>query len=277
MEEQTNYLADCMESKEWGPGNYPQKYKDADACSKRLYKDLRLLFLELARSAGLEGFRDLELEIGKGPLGLYELGTQEGKYGSDYIGPSRNWAEHEETGLETGDIGEFLVWARKIGGHMLWPRHRGSINQARGGMPIQDRIDLTLVEIWDYMRNPASDAKAVCKPMLRKAIVADAGWFERFKPSPDCAPKEWFDSFIRFWRLESFVNQDGEPMSMVRNTPDAIERRTGFAASKDEVANTRNPEWLPNYSDYVANMKIAVEARTDTLHQMLVELGAHGV
>ena len=73
-----------------------------------------------------------------------------GRFSCDYIGPSRAWAHY--VGIEDREIGEYLLYARTIGGHMIWPVHRiPTINTARaGGGSLFDRIDLTLYEIQGF-------------------------------------------------------------------------------------------------------------------------------
>lgn len=103
-----------------------------------------------------------------------------GRFSCDYIGPSRAWAHY--VGIEDREIGEYLLYARTIGGHMIWPVHRiPTINTARaGGGSLFDRIDLTLYEIQRFYlgdvdklcRSPISEY--VLKDMVEKRGLTDA-------------------------------------------------------------------------------------------------------
>ena len=72
---------------------------------------------------------------------------------SDYIGPSIYWAI--EKGLSSNQIICILNKSRTIGGHIVWPRGKGTtINQARSGeKAFYDRIDWTLFLIKQFCDN----------------------------------------------------------------------------------------------------------------------------
>ena len=115
-------------------------YRDADGCSNRLYRDLLRIWS-----------KDEILKLYIEDSTKFNLANYNGgRFSCDYIGPSRAWAHY--VGIEDREIGEYLLYARTIGGHMIWPVHRiPTINTARaGGGSLFDRIDLTLYEIQGF-------------------------------------------------------------------------------------------------------------------------------
>ena len=142
------YIDDVLEARNKGPFD-PEKYVyDKDNGRKKLDPDERShkLYEDLAQV--LRGkINHTKNEIILTKTQNTELIDGEGRrYGSDYIGPSWNWArlEYDFTDRE---IGEGLKATRLLGGHMLWLRENPSVNTAKGGRGIYDRIDLCLDEI----------------------------------------------------------------------------------------------------------------------------------
>lgn len=142
------YIDDVLETKNKGEFD-PEKYcydkdcgrksLDPDCRSHRLYEDLAKVF------GGKTNYAENELLFSK--TEETELTDEEGRrYGSDYIGPSWNWARLEY-GFTDREIGEGLKRTRLLGGHMLWLRKTPSINTTKGGKGIYDRFDLCLDEL----------------------------------------------------------------------------------------------------------------------------------
>ncbi|MCD7917804.1 MAG: hypothetical protein LUF84_05035, partial [Clostridiales bacterium] len=104
-------------------------YVDLDAHCNKLYEDL-ITFYDMTKCEQSPYHKNFIKKAGSSLRLVDEYGI---KLSSDYIGPSRYWA-HKKGGMEDAEIGEMLLHARIIGGHMLWPVHRiPTINTARGG------------------------------------------------------------------------------------------------------------------------------------------------
>lgn len=122
---------------------------------------------------------------------------------SDYIGPSKNWANStrrkESPKFTLREISDFLLDARKLGGHILLPKKLAipgvglmsgcTINQRRGGASgLYDRFDLTLLDIKNWY------AKREC--YLLTSCTIYRLWLEQLVD---------FAGFIEFYQLEDFV------------------------------------------------------------------------
>lgn len=165
-------------------------FKDADTKSQCLYEDLNSLYhfgevIYLYGSYGIKVNSELIL-------------------GADYIGPSRQQAFNLE--MKAYDIIENYKETRVLGGHMLWPRHINSINQAKGRSPRRggfgDRIDLTLFAIKQYMYG---EEVGYMLSALENKITKK--WLLNFKDSDDT--ERWFRNFVTKMELiGSFVEEE---------------------------------------------------------------------
>lgn len=99
-------------------------------------------------------------------------------------------------------IGKYLQKANTIGGFMLFPRHRQSLNQTRGvNARINDRFDLTLECIRRmYLKkdNP-----------LQSALERDKSFFDGFGT---------FENYVNFFCLNSSWVKDGQVLNLMDNT-----------------------------------------------------------
>lgn len=273
-----NYLSDKAREWRYRADDYdPTTYRDPDFSdtegSKELYSDL-LAFVDIQQETmGIRPFGRCPSMQSTGTY--YRLVAsdfaEEKRFGSDYIGPSRSWAEGFEdiagARFSRERVGEFLTWSRTLGGHMLWPSRKNSINQQRGGWYTYDRIDLTLEEIRNWMFHP--DAKSLYKPSLRFAIELDKDWFNLFKQENDCSPQEWFASFVSFFQLEGYTNDNYEVMSLTHNSTDAILERSGCLLSASYPLSDTYADTIGNYSQYVSNQKAIVVQRTHSMERIL--------
>ncbi len=275
-----NYLSTKEQDWEYRAADYdPDTYVDPDLGttegSKELYQDL-LAFVRVQQEAlGIMPFGAEPSMYCAG--GYYRLASDDPSldvlFGSDYIGPSRSWAQgfgDKEPGARFGNrrTGNFLTWSRTLGGHMLWPSPScNSINQQRGGRAICDRIDLTLGEILHWMSDPSSDAHY--KRSLRQAIEQQTAWFSRFKPSEECTPQEWFRSFVDFFLLQGYVDAEYEVMSLTSNPTDAIRQRMGKTVDECSEGSGIYEETIGSFPQYVANQQAVILQRTKAMEAVL--------
>lgn len=203
------YIDDVLETKNKGEFD-PEKYcydkdcgrksLDPDCRSHRLYEDLAKVF------GGKTNYAENELLFSK--TEETELTDEEGRrYGSDYIGPSWNWARLEY-GFTDREIGEGLKRTRLLGGHMLWLRKTPSINTTKGGKGIYDRFDLCLDEI-KHAYEYGFEGTSRHKQSLWKEICEEKEWFKLFG-------RGWkgFSNFIDFFLLQDYVNENYDVISL---------------------------------------------------------------
>lgn len=203
------YIDDVLEARNRGafdPGKYcydkdcGRKSLDPDCRSHKLYEDLAKVF------GGKTNYAENELIFTK--TDETELTDKQGRrYGSDYIGPSWNWARLEY-GLTDREIGEGLRKTRILGGHMLWLRKASSINTKKGGRGIYDRIDLCLDEIKNAYEH-GFEGIARHKQALWKEICEEKEWFQLFGSG-----KEGFKNFINFFLLNDYVTKEYDVISL---------------------------------------------------------------
>lgn len=168
-------------------------YRDADGCSNRLYRDLLRIWS-----------KDEILKLYIEDSTKFNLANYNGgRFSCDYIGPSRAWAHY--VGIEDREIGEYLLYARTIGGHMIWPVHRiPTINTARaGGGSLFDRIDLTLYEIQGFYLGDV-DKSSFSQP-LWNVLHNDIEKSFLLSFSNNQYGEAAFKAFIDFWLLQDFV------------------------------------------------------------------------
>lgn len=242
-------------------------YKDADECSSRLYRDLLHIWNE-----------DNSLKLDK-----FNLIDNKGvRLSCDYIGPSKAWAHY--IGMKDKEIGEFLLGARTIGGHILWPVHCiPTINTARaGGASLFDRIDLALYEIRRFYLN--EDRKSKFPQVLWSVLQKDIEknfllGFSGYKYGEDA-----FKAFVDFWLLQDFVvdyekgdysvvslatSEDNMRNKVSENEPVFPGNNELFRYWKDIVAGNMPKEKkivLCNaYKKYVKNLLCVIERRNERI------------
>lgn len=197
------YIDDVLEARRKGRFD-PEKYcydkdhgrkkLDPDEQSHKLYEDLARVI------SGKINHTENEIVLTK--TKKTELIDRDGRrYGSDYIGPSWNWARREYDFTDR-EIGEGLRVTRILGGHMLWLRESPSVNTAKGGRGIYDRMDLCLDEI-RHAYESGFRGEARHKEALYKVICSEKEWFELFGYE-----LEGFKSFIDFFFLNDYVTED---------------------------------------------------------------------
>lgn len=168
-------------------------YMDADGCSNRLYRDLLRIWS-----------KDEILKLHIEDSAKFNLVNYNGvKLSCDYIGPSRAWAHY--IGIEDREIGEYLLYARTIGGHIMWPVHRiPTINTARaGGGSLFERIDLTLYEIQRFYFGDTDKSKF--PQSLWNVLHNDIEKNFLLSFSKNQYGEDAFKAFVDFWLLQDFV------------------------------------------------------------------------
>lgn len=250
-----------------------RKSLDPDCRSHKLYEDLAKVF------GGKTNYAENELIFSK----TEETELTDGKerrYGSDYIGPSWNWARQAYQFTDE-EIGEGLKRTRLLGGHMLWLRKTPSINTKKGGKGIYDRIDLCLDEIKNAYEQ-GFEGKAKHKQSLWKEICEEKEWFELF--GRGC---KGFKNFIDFFLLNDYVTKEYDVISLsISNC-----RKGCYKLVKEEYErinqyeiSTENNCYLPGrqfclglkddeakeaYRQYIENCIYMIERRTKSMLQRM--------
>ena len=114
-------------------------------------------------------------------------------------------------------VANWIVSSRTIGGSFLWPEQfYKKYNLSRGGKIdsknqyyIQDRVDLTLWEIFYWYENNDSSNKKVTKMTSvndEKATDALEKWLSHFKT---------FETYIEFFCFQDFVNEKSCPINIL--------------------------------------------------------------
>ena len=165
---------------------------DPDSASKKLREYHRILW-----SKQLPNGERMELRCGRGSEYLTWKGF---RFGSDSIFASfrhqrcRSLIESVERALPDyrAFIEEYVHKSYTIGGETLFPKHAGSVNQARGTHPlIRDRWDLTLECIRRFYAGQASPLSA--------ALQRDKAFFDLFVD---------FRGYVDFFFLQDCVSRD---------------------------------------------------------------------
>lgn len=146
-----------------------------------------------------------------------------------------------EVSKEMEDYHQFVYdttrFTYTMGGMMIFPKLRGSMNQDRGTNPmIADRWDLTLECIKRYYEQPENDAYTF-NP-LWKTIKRSEKFFNLFVD---------FNGYIEFFFLQDFMDENGK---VVRFMPDYFDENGNFT-KKYPVPQTA--------SEYLANIEIQKE------------------
>lgn len=130
-------------------------YTDADSripINKTLYEDYVndiLIKADSSRDWKLDTETNRDYKICFKETKLYLFTT-------DYIGPSRKWANNQNDVFDRLKFeNELLSKSRILAGHIIWPTYnrKFTTNQARGGTGFYDRIDITLKLLQLYMDN----------------------------------------------------------------------------------------------------------------------------
>lgn len=165
---------------------------DPDSMSKTLQKYHQVLW-----SRELPDGEKMNLQIGEG---ANYLTWKDFRFGSDSIIVSFRYEKcrslHEEVMKKVPDyrkfIENYLHQTNTIGGTIIFPKHAGSINQARGcNKSICDRFDLTLECIRRFYLGE--------KGPLWETFDRDRSFFELFVD---------FKGYVEFFLLQDMVSDD---------------------------------------------------------------------
>lgn len=165
---------------------------DPDSLSKKLQSSHRTVW-----SRKLPCGETMALKKGTGPN---YLTWKDFRFGSDSIIVSFRYEKYRymlnEVEKAVPDykafVEDFLHRAYTIGGMMIFPKHTGSINQAKGTNPkIRDRWDLTLECIRRYYNNEESP--------MGNTLEKDKAFFDLFVD---------FKGFVDFFFLQDCVSPD---------------------------------------------------------------------
>ncbi|WEV60373.1 hypothetical protein OZX68_05465 [Streptococcaceae bacterium ESL0729] len=261
-------------------------YFDPDSASKELYEDLADAIFK--NNGILPSGNLIEIDrVGKAKKAdYYEIQatifspTKEKLYtvylGSDYIGPSRFWANPKIFGNQSSklqspnlsdlEIIDFLKTTRTLGGHMLFPRSielpdRGwisdiTLNYSRGGdrkvgkrSGLFDRFDLTLLDL----KNWYSDSGQ--RVHLFNTFYLYQLWFNEFVD---------FKHFAKFFALEDFLSEDLESIKDITSFNGSEFEYFSPTAQVDQ-SNRTIPTSRDGYLQYAKGSSHIIEKRTKRL------------
>jgi hypothetical protein len=241
-------------------------YMDPDAYSRKLYEDMKKIYLEdryRIRKYNFRGYESYKFEYGKD------------SFSTDYIGPSRAWCRY--TGMSDPKIGSYLDTGRRIGGHMIWPLNGTpqTVNTVRG-LNVFDRIDITIAELKNVFLAKGPVFSAPLYEVLKKDLdkICEISGIEK-----DTAGNEAFLQFIRKWHLEPFMTKDGQDTVSLARSNYLKERKVVLSQkeplfpgnsqglSSKEITNilAADPVYAAvlnkAYTKYSRNLLIAIQQR----------------
>ncbi len=282
MDKNYCYIDDVLSQKKGKEEKFdPEKYDfkndtslDPDMYSPKLYEDLAAVFS--GRKIGDTGKTFLCFSENNKEYvlqGKFEENADYTQFGSDYIGPSINWA-YNKLQFADNKCGAILKQARTLGGHTFWIRKTGSINQRKGGKGIYDRIDLTLDEIKNaYDKQFAcGNANAKHSDGLYQEICIEQEFFQTF---------ENFKNFIDFFFFQDFMTPKYEVISLSLSDKKIVTIAEEDGKIKEcgnvnlenncylpghQLGKTLNDEERKNaYQQYVDNCLYRIEKRTQRM------------
>ena len=204
---------------------------DPDALSKNLQ-----LYHQIVWSRQLPCGEEMNLQRGAGPN---YLTWNDFRFGSDSIIVSFRYEKYrymlDKIQKAVPDykafVEEYLHKAYTIGGMMIFPKHPGSINQAKGtNRQISDRWDLSLECIRRYY---IGEDSPIYKTLLRDKdffdLFVDFKGFVDFFFLQDCVSEDY--SSIKFWLGKGNFREDPLPKSVeeyllwIERQMDFVEKR----------------------------------------------------
>lgn len=259
-------------------------YKDPDAVSKKLYIDMSKLFSKSFRQNDSQKDLKVEPNVEKNNVKQWYLqydDEYEHQLSIDYIGPSRKTALKQlenDKESKSEQIGKFLLSCRTVGGHIFWPAHQRkiseikeklTINQIRGGLPIYDRIDVTLAELKNYF-DTNGEGQPQYNEALFNAFKRYQDWFSLFEDKEDV--NKSFKNYINYFVLNSFVdeNKNYEVLSLATSkldekNPSQILKKY-ISEEFPECIGIAKFNYLPsNYKLFIQNSEKVILERSEAL------------
>lgn len=248
LKEYEKFLCDKKDDEikdNWGNGIDP--YRDPDSNCFEFYKDLAAFlneqekkYIKQEKLYHYEAWGKpfgIKVTDNKGKLQFYLKSDQFGfsapkdnKYPYDsYLQKS----SYSETSKE--NVAKWLYKTRSLGGSFLWPmepdgkggyQENPQYNNTRGGTKhsagnpkyyIEDRVDLTLLEIKQVMDYIGSDHPELQGNILWNCCLPETNmvrWLKHFKT---------FETYVKFFKLDIFVDKDYIPFDIVKANEDSIE------------------------------------------------------
>ena len=213
---------------------------DPDSLSKNLQ-----LYHQTVWSRNLPCGETMALQRGTGPN---YLTWKDFRFGSDSIIVSFRYEKYRQMLDEVQKVvpnyksfvEDYLHRAYTIGGMMIFPKHAGSINQAKGTSPkLRDRWDLTLECIRRHYCNEESP--------ISKALARDKDFFDLFVDFKgfvdyfflqDCVSPDY--SSVKIWVGNADFTEDPLPKTVdeyllwISQQMDFLEKRNGRIAAAFE-------------------------------------------
>lgn len=215
---------------------YKSVYKDPDTNSEEFYEELANFLNKMEQDSELSS-NLIGKFIYKANGTIIEVTNTEMKplfkLKSDQFGFSKPsiekkhiydiYLEYGKDDIETkkDNICNWIYDSRSIGGSFLWdselyksynPNRGGSKNSKSINYYIEDRVDITLLEIklyYEYKIKRDADnlfKKTILYTSLNKKVKNI--WLDHFKN---------FETYIKFMKLDNFINENGMPIDIVHS------------------------------------------------------------
>lgn len=254
-----------------------QVYNDPDGVEHtEFYKDLAefLNIREKQMKEKMKGNWSYEFDIDKKSKGIKvkeknveiftifsdQFGFSAPRKGKEKKHPYDVYAEinnYDESYLK--NISKYVYYTRTLGGSFLWPCDGGKkYNGERGGNQtsnseryyIEDRVDLTLLEIKNYYDREIENR------ILNYCLTDDMKkWFDHFKD---------FKTYIDFFLFQSFVDEENIPIPLVEN-----EKNTDLSNGRKwkKIIENRMEDIEKNPQQYSKELEKTFEALTDRIKE----------
>lgn len=164
-------------------------------------------------------------------------------------------------------VANWIVSSRTIGGSFLWPEQfYKKYNLSRGGKIdsknqyyIQDRVDLTLWEIFYWYENNDSSNKKVTKMTSvndEKATDALEKWLSHFKT---------FETYIEFFCFQDFVNEKSCPINILSGSAEEPQWNNNTSNRKPEITEQLDKKTIYKMLDRVNTMILKRSKRIEEI------------
>lgn len=167
-------------------------------------------------------------------------------------------------------VANWIVSSRTIGGSFLWPEQfYKKYNLSRGGKIdsknkyyIQDRVDLTLWEIFYWYENnknnDSSNKKVIKMTSVNDEKATDAlkKWLSHFKD---------FETYIEFFCFEDFVNEKSCPINILSGGAEEPQWNNNTSNRKPEITEQLDKKTIYKMLDRVNTMILKRSKRIEEI------------
>ena len=161
-------------------------------------------------------------------------------------------------------VADWIVASRTVGGSFLWPEvFYKKYNSSRGGkinsknkFYIQDRVDLTLWEIY-YWYHPVEKRQTKMMGVKdEKEAKALKKWLSHFKT---------FETYIKFFCFEDFVNEKSCPINILSGGAEEPQWNNNTSDRKPEITEQLDKKTIYKMLDRVNTMILKRSMRIEEI------------